>query len=134
MNWYFSKIAPQPESIYELVKDYSDLLAEGLQEFIDNGGPTLDVQPEAFMSEWPSETEAGFRVVHHPDDGMSYRYSFSVGGYHKVNGMLQYVKYSPVPYDISIERADGSVYASDADLKLETRPRVRIIDKAVAIA
>lgn len=130
MNWYFEKISPKPESIYELIKDYSDLLAEGLQRFIDSGAPTLDVQPEAYFSERPTYFELGFVSY---AKGCWYRYKLTVGGYHEVNGETQYVRYNAVPYNISIERADDDIYASDVDLKLETRSRIRIIGNPTRI-
>lgn len=119
MNWYFHSIAPKPQSIYELVKDYSDLLAEGLQQFIDGYLPTLEVQPEGMLAEYPSTEEVGLPLIAVDKDGenvVRYRFKFSAGFYYKG----EYVRIGPVPYNITIERAESGTYAHEIGAQMPT--------------
>ena len=120
MNWYFHAIA-RPNSLKELINEYSYLLERGLEEFID-AAPLTEKQEEAWITEYPS----GGDFVH----DWSYRYTFSCGWYDKKYG---YVKMGPIPYDIKVERADPGVYASEVNLEFPIKNRVRFIDNAEPI-
>jgi hypothetical protein len=114
MNWHFHSVA-RPESLRELVNEYSHLLECGLEGFIAST-PLVENQIEAGTAEYPM----GF---FHAD--FSYRFAFSTGWYDKKHG---YVKMGYIPYDVTMERADHALYASEVGLTFPSN-RIRYIEK-----
>lgn len=105
MNWTFRSIPMPAENLPGLIKQYSELAAEGIEKWLENFEPEADVQPEGFVAEYPD----GF--LREPGS-VAYRFTFSAGWYNKKYG---YMRIGPIPYDITIERADSGLYASEVD-------------------
>lgn len=120
MNWVFKSI-PRPGSLTDLIEDYKGLLVSGLEEFIEST-PLTEKQGESWFTEYP---DGGYCWT-----GPSYRFTFSAGWYDKKYG---YVKMGRIPYNVSVERADGAVYASEVDLEFPIEKRIRLIDNVSPI-
>jgi hypothetical protein len=98
MNWYFS--SHPITDISGAIKDYREMAADVIDQWIKKVKPTNQRQEGFQMEEYPPRAYGVFY-----GEGFAYRFRFTAvwGGY----------KLGKVPYDITIERNDPDIYAED---------------------
>lgn len=124
MNWTFRSIPLPKSNLQEFIGEYRDLLAEGIQKWLNDFKPEVDKQPEEYLAEFP---EGFYRDE--KAQPVAYRYEFSVGFYK--NG--KYYRIGQVPYNIAIERATPASYAHEEGVEKSNATRFRYIDNAPPI-